>query len=130
MIEPHSHPWFSSLEIQPQQLEKVRCAILTPATISNQDIPGWGNGFLTTLKSPAKAVNYGHSGATIPTFKSGGDWAKVLADVKKYKSSHSVMVTIQFGHNDQKVAAAKTGYSANLKGLVDDVTAAGGIPVS
>jgi lysophospholipase L1-like esterase len=91
---------------------------------------GWGDGFInTTILSPAKGINYGHSGATIPSFKSGGDWATVLSQVKKYKSKYAVMVTIQFGHNDQKSADTEDAFSDNLKGLVQDVNSAGGTPV-
>jgi hypothetical protein len=39
-------------------------------------------------------------------------------------------VNIQFGHNDQKVAAYEAAYLANLKQFVLDVDNAGGIPVS
>lgn len=41
------------------------------------------------------AVNYGHNGATTSSFISGGDWAKVLADVVKYAPTSAVYVTIQ-----------------------------------
>lgn len=57
---------------------------------------GWGDGFKNfTLAPPAFAVNYGHNGATTGSFMAGGDWAVVLAQVKKYVPSSTVYVTIQ-----------------------------------
>jgi hypothetical protein len=56
---------------------------------------GWGNGFLSYLEKPSIGTNYGHNGATTVTFKSGGDWEKVISDVKKNAGSHRTFVTIQ-----------------------------------
>lgn len=58
--------------------------------------PGWGDGFKNLTMGPTSiAVNYGHNGATTSSFRSGGDWAKVLADVAKYAPTSTVYVTIQ-----------------------------------
>jgi hypothetical protein len=65
----------------------------------------------------------------MPSYRAGGYWATVLSQVKTYKATNSVFVTIQFGHNDQKVAAYEATYSANLKQFVLDVDNSGGIPV-
>jgi hypothetical protein len=56
---------------------------------------GWGTGFLSFLERPAIGTNYGHNGATTVSFKSGGDWDKVIGDVKRNAGSHQVFVTIQ-----------------------------------
>lgn len=60
---------------------------------------GWGDGFLSTLRSGAGGINYGHNGATTVSFVEGGDWAKVLASVAKYKSAYTTIVTIQVSDN-------------------------------
>jgi predicted TIM-barrel enzyme len=65
----------------------------------------------------------------MPSYRARGYWATVFSQVKRYKATHSVFVTIQFGHNDQKVAAYEAAHSANLKQFVLDVDNAGGIPV-
>ncbi|KAG4414260.1 hypothetical protein IFR04_012598 [Cadophora malorum] len=92
---------------------------------------GWGNGFLTTLTGGAIGTNFGHNGATTESFVSGGDWANVIAAVKKKKGAYSPYVTIQFGHNDQKadknISVAQ--FTTNLKNLAKQVTAAGGTPI-
>jgi len=92
---------------------------------------GWGDGFLTTLHNGAGGINYGHNGATTVSFVNGGDWAKVLASVTKYKASYTPFVTIQFGHNDQKATAniSVAQFTANLEKMAQDVWAAGGNPI-
>ncbi|KAL3426825.1 gdsl-like lipase acylhydrolase [Phlyctema vagabunda] len=89
---------------------------------------GWGDGFLNyTVKAPAFAINYGHSGATTVSFRNGGDWATVLSQVSKYTETNEVF----FGHNDQKPAAniSIDQFAANLATFTDDVKALGGIPI-
>jgi lysophospholipase L1-like esterase len=66
----------------------------------------------------------------MPSYRDGGYWAVVLSQVKTYKATHEVFVTIQFGHNDQKIPVYEAAYLANFKQLVLDINNAGGIPVS
>jgi hypothetical protein len=56
---------------------------------------GWGDGFLATLKNKAIGFNYGHNGATTASFRSGGDWSRVLAGVAGNKTKYTPFVTIQ-----------------------------------
>jgi hypothetical protein len=56
---------------------------------------GWGNGFLSFLRSPAWGVNYGHNGATTASFVNGGDWGTVIGRVQNSTSEFDVYVTIQ-----------------------------------
>ncbi len=65
----------------------------------------------------------------MPSYRTGGYWATILSQVKTYKATHEVFVTIQFGNNDQKAPVYEATYSANLKQFVLDVNNAGGIPV-
>ncbi|KFY57740.1 hypothetical protein V497_05316 [Pseudogymnoascus sp. VKM F-4516 (FW-969)] len=92
---------------------------------------GWGTGFLGTLTNGAVGTNYGHNGATTVSFVSGGDWAKVIADVKSKASKYTPYVTIQFGHNDQKEAAgiSVAQFTTNLENLGKQVVSAGGQPI-
>ncbi|RAL58149.1 hypothetical protein DID88_002353 [Monilinia fructigena] len=92
---------------------------------------GWGDGFLTTLRNGAGGINYGHNGATTVSFLEGGDWAKVLASVAKYKADYTTFVTIQFGHNDQKPSKNITvdEFKTNLKNFASDVVTAGATPI-
>jgi lysophospholipase L1-like esterase len=65
------------------------------------------------------------------SFRAGGDWARVLSSVNSSKSAYTPYVTIQFGHNDQKVAAniSVLQFTTNLETMVSDVRAAGGTPI-
>lgn len=57
---------------------------------------GWGDGFLsTTVVSGSTGHNYGLSGATTASFRAGGNWDKVIADIGMYKSIYDVYTTIQ-----------------------------------
>jgi hypothetical protein len=56
---------------------------------------GWGTGFIQQLVHGAIGTNYGHNGATTASFVSGGDWAKVLKDVKSVRGKYRAFVTIQ-----------------------------------
>lgn len=56
---------------------------------------GWGDGFLALLSKPASGVNYGHNGRTTVDYRSGGDFANVIKDVKENKDGKEVWVTIQ-----------------------------------
>lgn len=93
---------------------------------------GWGDGFLeTTLLSPATGKNLGHSGATTVSFRAGGDWSTVLSEIKSHKDTHTVYVTIQFGHNDQKAPTGITitDYANNLRAFAQEVTSANATPI-
>ncbi|WYZ33957.1 hypothetical protein EsH8_I_000233 [Colletotrichum jinshuiense] len=92
---------------------------------------GWGNGLLSFLQSPADGKNYGKSGATTVSFRAAGIWNTVIGEVKANKDAFSPIVTIQFGHNDQKAAAniSQEQFQANLEALANEVTAAGGTPI-
>ncbi|KAL6416310.1 GDSL-like Lipase/Acylhydrolase [Ilyonectria robusta] len=43
---------------------------------------GWGNGFLSVLKSGANGINRGKSGATTVSFRKQGRWNSTLEDVE------------------------------------------------
>jgi len=91
---------------------------------------GWGDGFKNfTLTSPSFAVNYGHNGATTSSFIEGGDWATVLSDASQYSATKTVYVTIQFGHNDQKLTDYVETYKANLRRMISDVITHNAIPI-
>lgn len=113
---------------------------------------GWGNGFLSFLRSGAWGVNKGHNGATTVSFVAGGDWTNVTGLVdEKTTEGYDVYVTIQFGHNDQvcrtclmwlmpqdvslttlQKAAANISleqYQTNLENLALEVKSHGGTPL-
>lgn len=65
------------------------------------------------------------------TFKQRGNWAKILADAKEAKGKRRVVVTMQFGHNDQKAGKGISveEYKSNLVKMAGEIKAVGGTPV-
>ncbi|KAK1633271.1 SGNH hydrolase-type esterase domain-containing protein [Colletotrichum phormii] len=63
---------------------------------------GWSDGFLSYPKDPAKGENRGKSGSTTVSWKSNGRWASLLQGINDTKADYEPIVTVQFGHNDQK----------------------------
>ncbi|CAK7227069.1 hypothetical protein SCUCBS95973_006415 [Sporothrix curviconia] len=93
---------------------------------------GWGDGFLAIARrGGAEGRNFAVNGTTTVTFVTHGHWAELLETVQQHRDTHSVIVTIQFGHNDQKPTAniSPGQFVANLEALIGQVRAAGGTPV-
>lgn len=90
---------------------------------------GWGDAFVSSLSSSSTGTNFGHSGATTGSFRSGGDWDSVLSAVSEAAGSYTPYVTIQFGHNDQKTDEGLAAFKDNLVQFDADVRDAGGIPI-
>ncbi|CAK7197877.1 hypothetical protein SEUCBS139899_000527 [Sporothrix eucalyptigena] len=104
------------------------------STTARQSVDGggWGDGFLAIARQGgAVGENFGANGATTASFVYYGIWSKVLAAVQEHRETHNVIVTIQFGHNDQKPSAniSPDQFVANLQRLVGEVRQAGGTPV-
>lgn len=92
---------------------------------------GWGDGFLAQVKDSAGGLNKAVGGATTVSVRKDGTWSEVLTAVKNHAKSHNVLVTIQYGHNDQKVDEhiSLAQFEKNMEGLARDVRKAGGTPV-
>jgi lysophospholipase L1-like esterase len=92
---------------------------------------GWGNGFLAATKDPAGGINLAKGGATTASFRAEGLWGAALHSVKDNVDNSQPIVTIQFGHNDQKETSGLTPeqFKANLVTMAAEVLEAGGTPV-
>lgn len=95
---------------------------------NNEPWSGWGQ-LLTRFFTPDVAVaNYAESGEAANSFVSSKRFAKLLSKMKP-----GDYLIIQFGHNDQKQKGEGKGpyesYTKNLKYLIDEARAKGGIPV-
>jgi hypothetical protein len=91
---------------------------------------GWGTGFGLTVRWPSFSDNHAINGRSTKTFIENGDWDGVLTAVKEQRAAKDrVFVTIQFGHNDQKLVDFEETFRENLRRMVADVTDAGGTPV-
>ena len=91
---------------------------------------GWGQRMQELVKDGVTVKNRAIGGRSTKNFKAEGRWANLLREVKK-----GDFVIIQFGHNDgtkdkpERYTDPKTEYKENMKGFVEDVRRAGGIPV-
>ncbi|KAF5025716.1 hypothetical protein F66182_2183 [Fusarium sp. NRRL 66182] len=89
---------------------------------------GWGDPFLAAIKSPGGGVNVAKNGARTDSFRDQGLWKTAIDAVKKNAPKHEAIVTIQFGHNDQKTLTLDQ-YSKNLNTMIDEVKKAGGTAI-
>lgn len=89
---------------------------------------GWGDGFLSYLKDPAKGDNRGKSGSTTVSWKSNGRWASLLQGINDTRADYEPIVTVQFGHNDQK-SLTLDEFRANLVDIAAELRDAGATPV-
>ncbi|CZS81647.1 unnamed protein product [Fusarium graminearum] len=89
---------------------------------------GWGDALLNGTKKPGGGINLAKNGATTVSFRDLGLWDAALDNVKTQKAKHEAIVTIQFGHNDQKTLTLEQ-YSDNLSTMIGEVKAAGGTAI-
>ncbi|MCF3138059.1 rhamnogalacturonan acetylesterase [Paenarthrobacter sp. AR 02] len=87
---------------------------------------GWGAHLAPETYWWAAVHNFAKGGATTESFREEGLWTQLL-----HQTVAGDVVLIQFGHNDQKREhlAARTGYSDNLRRMVAEVRAKGGVPI-
>lgn len=95
---------------------------------------GWASIFCARhVKSSVACLNAGRGGRSTRSYRQEGGWDIALAEarVPGYRATY---VLIQFGHNDQSSAPERwtdrtTEFPANLTRMVEEVRAAGAIPV-
>ncbi|EIT82616.1 SGNH hydrolase-type esterase domain-containing protein [Aspergillus flavus] len=89
---------------------------------------GWGNGLLAYLKDPAKGENRAVSGTTTVSWKANGRWDDLIKSVESNAANYEPIVTVQFGHNDQK-SLTLAQFTSNLESIATDIQGAGGTPI-
>ena len=91
---------------------------------------GWGQRMQELVKDGVKVYNRSIGGRSTKSFKNEKRWENLVREIKK-----GDFVIIQFGHNDgtkakpERYTDPRTEYKENMKGFVEDVRRAGGIPV-
>ncbi|KAG7089588.1 hypothetical protein E1B28_011255 [Marasmius oreades] len=96
---------------------------------------GWGDGFCGTpaiasvLKTGTPCNNTARSGATTGSFVADGSWNISIDAIKRETAKgRKTYVTLQFGHNDQKIAPPES-MGANLTVMVQEVRGLGAVPI-
>ncbi|KAJ7035097.1 SGNH hydrolase [Mycena alexandri] len=101
------------------------------------DSGGWGNGFCgsTNTSTPSSlapgtpCINTAKNGATTGSFVADGSWNISLATAEaEIAKGRRTLVTIQFGHNDMKIAPPES-MGANITIMVNQLRAIGAEPV-
>lgn len=138
--------WISSESNPVNPAGKKRFLLASDSTCrtnSQSEYPraGWGQYLAQELGHDAEVMNLAVGGRSTKSFITNGHWAGVI------NSCHAGdVVVIQFGHNDSSSQAAKHteldgssteeyqgivvgNFQSNLKRMVNDVLAKGGIPI-
>lgn len=126
----------AAILISATQQKKQTIFMVGDSTMANKSASafpetGWGQALASFIDTTRLVVdNHAKNGRSTKSFIHEGLWASV-----EKKITPGDYVFIQFGHNDEKkdkpnvYARAETLYKANLKRMIDDTRAKGGIPV-
>ncbi len=105
------------------------CGDSTVVDQDNEPWASWGQMFPWFFDETVAVANYAESGERADTFIGAGRLRKILSLLQP-----GDYVFVEFGHNDQKIdrepgKGAYYFFATQLKTFVDEVRAAGGIPV-
>jgi len=109
----------------------------TTANTTTENSGGWGNGLCgstitstpSSLVANTPCINTAHNGATTGSFVADGFWNISLATIKaEVARGRRTLVTIQFGHNDMKIATPQS-MGTNLTAMVKQIRTLGAEPV-
>ncbi|KAK7033151.1 SGNH hydrolase [Favolaschia claudopus] len=100
---------------------------------------GWGNGFCgstnitaltpSSLVKDTPCINTAKNGATTGSFVADGSWDIAVAAIQaEVARGRRTLVTLQFGHNDMKIAPPES-MGANLTIMIDQIRSLGAEPV-
>jgi lysophospholipase L1-like esterase len=95
---------------------------------------GYGDALCALLEPSQSCLNLARGGRSTRSYRAEGLWDRVLARLQASGPGVARHVLIQFGHNDQPGKPGRstdlaTEFPANLQRYVDEVRAAGGVPV-
>ncbi|KAK7050982.1 hypothetical protein VNI00_005094 [Paramarasmius palmivorus] len=109
----------------------------TTANGTTENSGGWGNGFCgsivtntpSALETNTPCINTAKNGATTGTFVANGYWDLSIKAIKgELAKGRKTYATIQFGHNDQKIADAAS-MGRNLTSMVQQIRSLGAEPI-
>lgn len=123
--EPAELPAEGRLGMRVLHQDQFKIVLVGDSTVATEG--GWGPGFCAAVTPNVTCIDDALNGRSTKSYIDEGAWQKAL-------SEHGQYYFIQFGHNDQKPEAARhtdpdTTYAANLGRFINDVRAAGAIPI-
>lgn len=92
------------------------------------DNAGWGGAFVDLITGGAEGENRAVSGRTAHSWQSNGRWDALLETINETVADWEPIVTMQFGHNDQKVIGTEE-YRETLEDMTTQLKDAGATPV-
>lgn len=113
-------------------LEPYKIILVGDSTMAPHS--GWGGAFCAHhVKSSVACLNAGRGGRSTRSYRQEGGWDIALAEAK-VPGYRGTWVLIQFAHNDQSSKSERwtdetTEFPANLRRFVEEVKAAGAVPV-
>ncbi|KAF9003982.1 SGNH hydrolase [Cyathus striatus] len=132
---PHFHVLSAPKRVPPTSFVLVGDSTTANGTTPNSG--GWGNGLcgstltdnIASVAPGTPCINTAHNGATTGSFVADGFWNISIATIKsEVAKGRRTLVTIQFGHNDMKIAPPES-MGANLTVMVEQVRSLGAEPV-
>lgn len=95
---------------------------------------GYGDYLCRRQRADTACINLAMNGRSSKSFRAEGRWDQVQALLRDGAAFRKTYVLVQFGHNDQPGKPGRSTdliqeYPANLARYVEEVKAAGGVPV-
>ncbi len=114
--------------------EAERPALLLVGDSTLAPRTGYGNALCARVAPPLACLNLARGGRSTLSYRAEGLWDEVLARLRAGAPGVQQHVLIQFGHNDQPGKPGRstdlaTEFPTNLGRYVDEVRAAGGVPL-
>jgi lysophospholipase L1-like esterase len=116
----------------PAEAEQPALLLVGDSTLAPRS--GYGDALCERLAPGWACLNLARGGRSTKSYREEGLWDRVLTRLRTRQSAAPHVVLIQFGHNDQpgklgRSTELATEFPANLRRYVEEVRAAGGLPV-
>jgi lysophospholipase L1-like esterase len=128
--------WLAALALLlPPAVQAQRGTVFLVGDSTMAPNTGYGQALCARLQPAWDCVNLARGGRSTLSFRSEGLWDALLQRLKALPAQpHAPHVLVQFGHNDQPGKPGRstdlaTSYPANLQRFVDELRAAGAVPV-
>ncbi|TLY53629.1 MAG: rhamnogalacturonan acetylesterase [Gammaproteobacteria bacterium] len=114
---------------RPVRYERAHVILVGDSTMARST--GYGDALCARFDARTRCDNLARGGRSSKSYRAEGFWDDALAHARE--PGYLTYVLIQFGHNDQPGKAERSTtsleFSANLHRYVDEVRAAGAVPV-
>jgi len=114
------------------EVKALRVILVGDSTMAPRT--GYGDALCAMLMPGVDCINLARGGRSSASFRAEGLWGKTMDLLAPGDRAMSTWVLIQFGHNDQPGKPGRSTdlaveFPANIERYVDDVKAAGAVPV-